>query len=197
MKLHGSLCPPEWFSFHNETLERLFRKNFQEEIQRLNMDSTPISPSMMRSNRSLPEMDYLHERKRSESSNAAGKPSFYLPPLQLGRSVVTPPPSSPKPDQSLMAVTAVHSSKQTPLQRHVAHLARTGMHGVSSGPGDTQGSDTMSAGSPHGSFVNVGTTLPAIGNSGASIVTSNFGTSIGSIKGRFSRLGSLNFGRRE
>jgi len=198
LKLHGSLCTQDWLSFH-ERLERYFRKEFAEEIRRLSVDTTQISPSISRQPRLPGDMDRNHERKRSQSStNTVVKPSFYIPPLQLGRQAVTPPPQSPRYDHAPAPPLAGSSSKQTPLQRHLAHLARTGFHGVSSAPGDSQGSDTMSAGSPHGSFVNVMPTIPPIGNnSGASVVTSNFGTSIGSIKGRFSRLGSLNFGRRE
>ena len=195
LKLHGSLCTSEWLSFH-ERLERYFRKEFSEEIRRLS-DIAQISPSISRQR--LPgDMDRYHERKRSQSStNTVVKPSFYNPPLQLGRQAVTPPPQSPRYEHVPTTLTGASSSKQTPLQKHLAHLARTGFHGVSSGPGDSQGSDSMSAGSPHGSFVNVMPSIPPASNSGASVVTSNFGTSIGSIKGRFSRLGSLNFGRRE
>lgn len=87
--------------------------------------------------------------------------------------------------------------RQTPLQRNLAHLARHGMHAISSGPGDSANSDSISAGSPHDSFVNVGTGIPAASTSGTSMVTSNFGNSIGSLRGRISRLGSLNFGRRD
>ncbi|EMD32101.1 hypothetical protein CERSUDRAFT_59129 [Gelatoporia subvermispora B] len=40
LRLHEQLCPPEMLSFHR-TLEKFFRKNFQEEIQRLGLDSSP------------------------------------------------------------------------------------------------------------------------------------------------------------
>ena len=91
-------------------------------------------------------------------------------------------------------------SKQTPLQRHLAHLARHGINGLSSAPGDLIGGDSLSAESPHNSFVNVGNGIhgtPAAQMSGASVATSYMGSmgSFGSIKGRFSRLGSINFGR--
>jgi dedicator of cytokinesis protein 3 len=92
-------------------------------------------------------------------------------------------------------------SKQTPLQRHLAHLARHGINGLSSAPGDLiGGSDSLSAESPHNSFVNVGNGIhgtPAAQMSGASVATSYMGSmgSFGSLKGRFSRFGSLNFSR--
>ncbi|THH08148.1 hypothetical protein EW145_g2899 [Phellinidium pouzarii] len=238
LKLHGSLCPPEMIPFH-DTLERFFRKNFPEEIRRLSMDTSPLTPPMSPSARYLPRgqgsLVHLHERNRSEASNVTSTtmPSnnFYIPPLQLGRPVVTPPPTSPR---SLRTQTAVDSvlpssgstpgsgvtssaasahtvaiavpySKQTPLQRNLAHLARHGFPGVAVGPnpgaesgtGFIGGSGSLSAGSPQGSFVNVGSTLPGastIASGAASVVTSGM-TSIGSLKGRFSRLGSLNFGR--
>lgn len=40
LKLHGQLCPPEMLAFH-ATLEKFFRKNFAEEIQRLSVDYSP------------------------------------------------------------------------------------------------------------------------------------------------------------
>ena len=91
-------------------------------------------------------------------------------------------------------------SKQTPLQRHLAHLAKHGINGLSSAPGEFISGDSLSAESPHNSFVNVGNGIhgsPAAQMSGASVATSYMGSmgSFGSIKGRFSRLGSINFGR--
>ena len=92
------------------------------------------------------------------------------------------------------------ASKQTPLQRHLAHLARHGINGLSSAPGDIGGSDSLSAESPHNSFVNVGNGIhatPTAQISGGSVATSYMGSigSFGSLKGRFSRFGSLSFGR--
>lgn len=186
------------FSFH-ETLERFFRKNFPEEIRRLSMEASPIASSISPTSRIPPIFPGTHQRNRSQSSNlTAGKNPFYIPPLQLGRPVVTPPPISPRTlHNNVNHDPPIPSNKQTPLQRNLAHLARHGFHGVSSGPAEASNSDSISAGSPHGSFVNVGSTIPAASTSGASVTTSNFGNSIGSIKGRFSRLGSLNFGRRD
>lgn len=200
LKLHGALCPSEMFSFH-ETLERFFRKNFPEELRRLSMDLSPIASSISPASRLPPPFpnSYLHERSRSQTSNTtASRNPFFIPPLQLGRPVVTPPPISPRTlHNHANHEPSIPINKQTPLQRNLAHLARHGFHGVSSGPAETSNSDSISVGSPHGSFVNVGSTIPAASTSGASVTTSNFGNSLGSIKGRFSRLGSLNFGRRD
>lgn len=221
--------------FH-DTLERFFRKNFPEEIRRLSMDASPITPPISPSARYLPRgqgsLLHLHERNHSEVSNVTNttmpSKNFYIPPLQLGRPVVTPPPASPVSIRTQTAADgvsgsnpgsgvassaasahtlalAVPYSKQTPLQRNLAHLARHGFPGVTVGPGPGTesgtgfmgGSGSLSAGSPQGSFVNVGSTLPGtstIASGAASVVTSGM-TSIGSLKGRFSRLGSLNFGK--
>ncbi|THH15128.1 hypothetical protein EW146_g5303 [Bondarzewia mesenterica] len=185
LRLHGQLCPPEMLAFH-ETLEKWFTKNFQEEIQRFPGASLYA-----------PSMNDTVSLQHSVSSSSTTRPPFVIPPLQLGRPVITPPPSSPNgtsgtlSDLNLISAT----SKQTPLQRHLAHLARHGMNGVSSGPGDGGGgSDSISAGSPQGSLVNV------VGVGGQPVATSSgsiIGSVGGSLKGRFSRLGSLNFGRKD
>jgi dedicator of cytokinesis protein 3 len=100
------------------------------------------------------------------------------------------PPPSP---HGRTAPETAASAKQTPLQRHLAHLARHGITGVASGPKENGGSDSVSIDSPRESFVNVGNGI-ITAPSGASVV-SNLG-SIGSLKGRFSRLGSISFSRR-
>lgn len=87
--------------------------------------------------------------------------------------------------------------KQTPLQRHLAHLARHGFNGVSSGPGDNGASDSFSEESPRNSVVTVSNGAPAHILSGAASMTASTLGSMGSIKGRFSKFGSLSFGRRE
>lgn len=208
LKLHGALCPPEFIPFH-ETLEKFFRKNFRDEIRRLAMQggmsdtAMTVSPSLREAS-ILPSQSSVYESSihRSMSSSSTAKAPFVIPPLQLGRPVLTPPPPSP---MSVSSPEGSSSKQQTPLQRHLAHLARHGINGVSSAPGEMGGSDSLSTESPHNSFVNVGSSIPqGIGQStshqsGASVVTSNFGSlgSIGgSIKGRFSRLGSLSFGRK-
>lgn len=163
------------------------------------MEPSPIAPSATPASRfAARSPNHLHERNRSQSSSVTGsRNAFFIPPLQLGRPV-TPPPLSPRSAHGQdISDTIISLSRQTPLQRNLAHLARLGFHGVTSGPGDNANSDTLSAGSPPGSFVNVGSTIPTVNTSGAS-VSSNLSNSIGSIKGRFSRLGgNLNFGRRD
>ncbi|KAF8210093.1 cytoplasmic protein [Mycena galopus ATCC 62051] len=202
MKLHGHLCPPEFIPFH-ETLEKFFKKNFRDEIRRLGLETAPdpLSPSLgPRATSQYPPSVYEQSVKHSMTSSAATtrpRVPFFIPPLQLGRPVMSPPPMSPRSPMS--PPDAAPPAKQTPLQRHLAHLARHGINGVSSAPGDTGGSDSLSAESPHNSFVNVGNgvhAVPGAKMSGASVATSKSFTSFGSLKGRFSRFGSLNFGRR-
>jgi dedicator of cytokinesis protein 3 len=213
LKLHGLLCPPEFIPFH-ETLEKFFRKNFRDEIRRLAVDgmsdsitvstrSHGMGPSSPATAAPYPSSAYEQSVKRSLSSSSTAR--FVIPPLNVGRSIaMTPPlesPISPGGASSLHHHLAggPGASKQTPLQRHLAHLARHGINGVSSAPGDT-GADSLSE-SPHNSFVNVGSGIHGhIGGqaSGASVATSYMGSmgSFGSIKGRFSRFPSLNFGRK-
>ncbi|KAJ7072473.1 hypothetical protein C8F01DRAFT_1216121 [Mycena amicta] len=200
MKLHGHLCPPEFIPFH-ETLEKFFRKNFRDEIRRLGLAiADPSSPSYApRQPSHYPASTYEQSMKRSLTSTVSTtKPRapFFIPPLQLGTPVMSPVPTSPR---SPISPPDIAPLKQTPLQRHLAHLARHGINGVSSAPGDTGGSDSLSAESPHNSFVNVGNGVHAVTGakmSGASVATSKSFTSFGSLKDRFSRFGSLNFGRR-
>ncbi|KAJ7675067.1 cytoplasmic protein [Mycena rosella] len=200
MRLHGHLCPPEFVPFH-ETLEKFFKKNFRDEIRRLGLDTIPdpISPSLgPRLASQYQTSAYEQSMKRSMSTVSTTRPRvpFFIPPLQLGRPVMSPPPMSPR--SPISPPDAPPPVKQTPLQRHLAHLARHGINGVSSAPGDTGGSDSLSAESPHNSFVNVGNgvhAVPGAKMSGASVATSKSFTSFGSLKGRFSRFGSLNFRR--
>ncbi|KAK0485658.1 hypothetical protein IW261DRAFT_1451404 [Armillaria novae-zelandiae] len=181
LKLHGHLCPPEFYPFH-ETLEKFFRKNFREEIRRLGIDETSTIPAS-----SLYEQSVI----RSMSS-ASTKRAPIIPPISLSfkRKTLSPPPASP-----IDGIPGV--PRQTPLQRHLAHLVRHGINGVASSPGDigggmAGGSDSVSAESPDTSLVNVNS--GAAEPSGTSVMTSL--GSLGSLKGRFSRFGSLSFGRR-
>ncbi|KAJ7287715.1 C2 domain in Dock180 and Zizimin proteins-domain-containing protein [Mycena rebaudengoi] len=183
--------------FH-ETLDKFFKKNFRDEIRRLGLDVAVDSVAPSRTTSQYPTSAYEQSMKRSMStvSTTRARP-FFIPPLQLGRPVMSPPPMSPRSPTS--PVDAGPPAKQTPLQRHLAHLARHGINGVSSAPGDIGGSDSLSAESPHNSFVNVGNGVHAVPGakvSGASVATSKSFGSFGSLKGRFSRFGSLNFGRR-
>ncbi|KAF4598371.1 hypothetical protein EYR38_006773 [Pleurotus pulmonarius] len=209
LRLHGQLCPPEFISFH-ETLEKFFKKYFRDEIRRLALedmssDQVTVSPSATSHNVRAPSQYqpslYEHSLSRSMSTSSTSRAPFVIPPLQLGRSALTPPPMSPQSPTS--PSEPGFYNKQTPLQRHLAHLARHGINGVSSAPGDNGGSDSLSIESPHNSFVNVGNgihghTVPGAQASGGSIISSGVGSmgSLGSLKGRFSRFGSLKFGRR-
>lgn len=137
------------------------------------------------------------QRTQSTASTMTQRPTFVIPPIQVGQPLLTPP-HSPKTASGSSATAAVDTvpPKQTPLQRHLAHLARHGIHGVSSAPGEAL-HDSNSSDSPRGSLVHVGSvngTVPNAGyvyNTGASVNSVS-----GSIKGRLSRFGSLNFGRR-
>ena len=183
--------------FH-ETLEKFFRKNFQEEIQRLSFEiptergttsslrppDASYAPSLVDATSIIP----------SSSSASTTRAPFAIPPLHLPGPHITPPQSP------IASFSGSISTQPTRLQKHIAHLARHGMNAVASGPGESTGidsgvparSDSFSVSSPHGSFVNVtGNAGPSAGNSGASLL----GSKSGSLKGRFSRFGSLSFGR--
>lgn len=200
LRLHGQLCPPEMLGFHT-TLEGFFRKNFHEEIQRLAMD-WPSGDGFI-STRAHHDLDVsphyqMHAEQRSidyglpESSPLQRVP----PPLDLRRTVSTAPSLvSPPKDNGQSLADGLLPPKQTPLQRGLAHLARHGVNGVASSPRDTVGSD-FEGGSPHDSLTN-GSGGPVANLSGAASYTTSTIGSIGSLKGRFSRLGSLNFGRRD
>jgi len=197
LKLHGLLCPPEFIPFH-ETLDKFFKKNFRDEIRRLAVDSDAISVSTTRSQQYSYEQTstYGDSVKRSMSSSSTAR--YNMPPLNVGRSVLTPAYDSPI-SPGAESNGSPHS-KQTPLQRQIAHLTRHGINGVSSAPGDLAGTDSLSAESPHNSFVNVGNGIhstPAAQTSSASVAGSYMGSmgSLGSLRGRFSRFGSLRFGR--
>jgi dedicator of cytokinesis protein 3 len=202
LKLHGHLCTPEFIPFH-ATLETFFKKNFREEIRRLAADgiseSAGIAPSLTSHSREASHYQsslYEQSLQRSMSTGSTARGGYIIPAMQVGRSEITPP------SQSLAGANYIlHASKQTPLQKHLAHVAKHGINGVSSAPGEKGGSDSLSAESPHNSFVNVANAIHSSSGaqmSGASIVTSQMGSlgSFGSLKGRFSRFGSLSFGRR-
>ncbi|KAF9264233.1 cytoplasmic protein [Marasmius fiardii PR-910] len=217
LKLHGQLCPQEFLPFQ-ETLEKFFKKNFREEITRLGIEepgeTDTISPSIrsVRQATTAPTSQYQPSLYAASVSGAPSVSStrripYTLPPFQFGggSSALIPPPLSSLVDPDTQ--NSVHGNSQTPLQRHLAHLARHGINGVSSAPGESQGgSDSFSGESTHNSFVNVGNgihsglTGSAAQSSSASVINSNAGGSAasvtGSIKGRISRFGSLSFGRR-
>jgi dedicator of cytokinesis protein 3 len=190
LKLHGHLCPPEILPFHG-TLENFFHKNFHEEIRRLTADgaSDHLTDQFPGTSQYQPSLHGQQSHKRSVSTTSTTRP------LQVSRQYMTPPLSPLSTRGAILTSEVSAGSKQTPLQRHLAHLARHGINGVSSGPGDIGDTVSISAGSPHDSFVNVVNGIPAAALSNASVANSNLG-SVGSLKGRFSRFGSLNFGRR-
>ncbi|CAL1708002.1 unnamed protein product [Somion occarium] len=206
LRLHGQLCPQQMLPFHS-TLESFFRKNFHEEIQRLAVDfqhdansisSHPTQHTILQSYPSSLQ-DQVYERSMQDSSSV-NRPNLAMAPLDVTRTIMDPAPLSPESvrDNVQQRANGVLSpqTQQSLLQRHMAHLTRHGFNGVASGPRERAGSDTFSEGSPHDSFAN-GHGMPFHVNSGASITTSTMGSIGGSIRGRFSKFGSLNFGRRD
>ncbi|KAL1743069.1 hypothetical protein HDZ31DRAFT_41774 [Schizophyllum fasciatum] len=194
LRLHGQMCPPEFISFQS-TLESFFKRNFGDDIHRLNLDVTPAVPR----SRSLDVRDSYEQSLRPSTSTVSTMRAFVIPPLNLGRPLVSPAPMSP----SSSASPADAPVQQTPLQRHLAHLARHGIHGVASAPADAARSATFSSESLQASFMLSGGALngaPSGGGaqtSGMSVAASTMGSrSYNSLKGKFSRFGSLNFGRR-
>ncbi|THH28531.1 hypothetical protein EUX98_g5658 [Antrodiella citrinella] len=200
LRLHGQLCPPQMMAFHS-TLESFFRKNFQDEIQRLSVDVPPSEAAEIRQIQSpsvaSPYQQSLNEPQSAGSvkDSASGtRGQFSGTPLELARTPMDPPPLSGHSNGPLTGESA--STKQTPLQRHLAHLARHGFNGVASGPRDHHtSSDSISEGSQRNSYMN-GAGIPMNLQSSASVAGSTMG-SIGSLRGRISKFGSLNFGRRD
>lgn len=174
--------------FH-QTLEELFRKNFPEEIGRIGAQGgfEDVPPqSYVRAN----DRSSLHENASLKRSFSSGGQSS-LPALSLS-TTVPPQPVSPFTPSRDLGAEFPSPAKRTPLQLHAAHVARHGINGVSTGGRqDTMGSST-GTGSPRNSLITVGNAPSVTAPSGASIVTST----VGSIKGRFSRFGSLRSGRR-
>ncbi|GJJ06217.1 hypothetical protein Clacol_000407 [Clathrus columnatus] len=195
LKLHGQICPQEMLPFH-ETLERLFQKNFSEEIIRLPLESVadvkefpePIFPA------SYTPGSLQNNLLRERSESSFPERSVISSPIHGGKSTPALTPVSPTASYNALSVNANDSGRrqQTPLQRHLAHLARYGMTGVSSGPGDRQplnGSDEHSASSFRESSVNLNGAGPA--HSGVSLTHSGSG----SLRTALRKFGSLNLGR--
>ena len=182
-------------TIHEGTLEKLFRKNFNEEIRRLAVgdaraDATPRSPSAKSPGGAKPSL-YERSVNQSLTSVATSRPTQNGP-LQLSRPILTPPPLSP-PSGLLSPGIGVtdsqhegHSPAQpTLLQRNLAHLVRHGFNGVSSRPDN----DSHLSQSPQSSSANLPGNTP-----GSASITSATGS--GSIKTRLSnKFGSLSFGR--
>lgn len=194
--------------FH-ETLERLFRKNFSEEILRLPVEtvataqvisdtigpaSPTASPNPLQQSPTQYRSSLLELPKRPDSSTT-GRP-YVAPPLQVTKSVGGIPPLSPAPYSHMQSGVEVPGKRyQTPLQKNLAHLARYGMNGVSSGPSDRPGaggSDEHSASSLRDSSVNLNGAIA--GHSGVSIAQSGGGAN-GSFRSTLRKFGSLNLGR--
>ncbi|KAH8828153.1 hypothetical protein DL96DRAFT_1602008 [Flagelloscypha sp. PMI_526] len=202
LKLHGQLCPPEFLPFHR-TLEKFFERNFKEEILRLDLDisASPSAASPVRVN-GVVSQNFSGAREDRQLA------PLTIPPLQLGRPELMSP-SSPRSPGGSRPQSEMPQTAKTPLQRHLAHLARHGINAISAAPGEGigAGSDSVSVNeSPHTSFVNVQNgngTSGSINNiksapmhSAASITTSALGSSLGSLKDRLSRFGSLHSWRR-
>lgn len=184
-------------TFH-ETLETFFRKNFEEELRRLSFDvptERGAAPSSLHPDAPSYASSLADAISINQSSSSATRTPFAIPSPPVPALHLTPPQS---PSTSFAG-----SAPQQPtrLQKHIAHLARHGMNAVASGPGEGVDGfhhrpDSLSLGSPQGSFVNVtGTAGPSVMNAGTASIAGS--KSAGSLKGRFSRLGSLSFGRRD
>lgn len=194
------MCPPEMLPFH-ETLEKFFHKNFEEEIRRLTFDNTSdLSPTSRNYPHASQYQGSIYEQKsitRTLSTASTSRPTqpYTTPPLHVGH--LSQSPMSPlSPRGAIIASEMPAGSKQTPLQRHLAHLARHGINGVSSGPADAGDAASVHVESPNDSYVNVlGNGSPATTGMSASSVAPS-GSMGSSLKERFSRFGSLNFGRR-
>jgi dedicator of cytokinesis protein 3 len=164
----------------------------------------PESPSLKPAPTQYQGSLYEQSLQRSLSTSSTQRPTFVIPPLQLGRNMLTPPPQSPQSPRASME--PLPPAKQTPLQRHLAHLARHGINGLSSAPKDNNaGHDSWDGDSPRESLVHVTsngltngvTSDPQSGFSAPSLASTSNLTSIGgSIRARVSRFGSLRFGSR-
>ncbi|KAF9245029.1 hypothetical protein BU15DRAFT_59190 [Melanogaster broomeanus] len=196
LKLHSQICPPEMLRFH-ETLEELFRKNFPEEIGRITAQGgfEDLPPHSYAASARVNDQGSLYESASlQQSMSSSGQSS--LPPLSVSGIAHTPQPMSPISFRDHASHTdGLPSSKRTPLQLHAAHVARHGINGVSTGwRQETVGSEA-GVGSPRHSLITVGNGTSVAGPSGVSTSASNAG-SMNSLKGRFSRFGSLSMGRR-
>ncbi|KAF8135611.1 hypothetical protein EV363DRAFT_1396094 [Boletus edulis] len=178
LKLHVQICPPEMVRFH-QTLEDLFRKNFPEEIGRISAQGGFDDASRVNDQLALQENASL---QRSLSTNGHGQTN---PPAFALGTAVPPQPMSPLTSPHGNGVDVLLPPKRTPLQMHAAHVARHGINGVSSGWRQDTMSNSETGGSPRNSMITVGNSPSVIGPS-----------VVGSIKDRFSRLGSLRSGRR-
>lgn len=183
-------------NFH-ATLEGFFKKNFHEEIQRLAMDSmTRDAFVYARAQNTTAHYQIQPEQHSIDYSVQESVSSHKPPPLDLRRTVSNDTSAAaPGRENGASSPDGIPPPKQTPLQKSLAHLARHGVHGVASSPRDTLGSD-FDDNAPHDYLAN-GSGGPITHLSGSASVTTSTIGSIGSLKGRLSRFGSLNFGRRD
>ena len=147
-------------TIHEGTLEKLFRKNFYEEIHQLAVgngktDTMPLSPSVRSpGGQKLPSL-YERSANQSLTSVLTSRP-IQNGPLQLSRPVMTPPllPPSHSLNPGINTTESQHdrqSPQLTPLQRHLAHLVRHGFNGVASRPDN----DSHLSHSPPSSSANI------------------------------------------
>jgi len=154
LALHRSLCSAEMRAFHH-ILERFFRKNFADEIERLNMVDEPLGEGV--SSSFAGRLPYM-----SQMNGYDGDPSIALssPSLSTVGNAIDPR-DSPRPMVKDTLLNDYLRRNQTLLQRNLAHLARHGLNGHMSGGAaerSTITSDTRSD-SPDTNvvqFVNVG-----------------------------------------
>ncbi|KAH7888385.1 hypothetical protein F5I97DRAFT_2002325 [Phlebopus sp. FC_14] len=207
LKLHGQTCHSEMLSFHH-TMEELFRKNFAEEIGRLVAENGLVDhlasqsyPYISTSERVHDQMSLYDQGSLQRSLSTSSRSANMLPSLSLvGSAVVSPQPMSPTSSRSPLPLfnhheTVAHTAKRTPLQLHAAHVARHGINGVSTGWRPDTAEGESGAGSPRHSrhsLITVGNAPSLVGPSGAASTVG----SMGSLKGRFSRFGSISLGRR-
>lgn len=194
--------------FH-ETLESFFRKNFAPEIRRLASEglsefdyANSISPSTASNQDFLasvyPASIQHPSSKHSISSGSTSRAPFTIPPLELGRTSMSQSRSPISPSvrstrlstQDLFSETGSSSRHPTPLKRHLQHLAKHGLNGVSSS-GERTPTDIQSPDSPSGSgsFINV------VPPPSASLPPAALASGSNSLKSRLSRLGNSIRGR--
>ncbi|KAG8846100.1 hypothetical protein FRB96_002079 [Tulasnella sp. 330] len=128
LALHNSLCSPEMRSFQN-ILERFFRKNFADEIERLNMVDEPLdeAPTQPLPNR-LPYITSAQPYDIDPSSSPT-TPAFNI---GGGGNYRFSSLDSRSQRRGSRDFESFGRKMQTPLQRNLAHLARHGLNGVAS-----------------------------------------------------------------
>ncbi|KAG8997177.1 hypothetical protein FRB93_000463 [Tulasnella sp. JGI-2019a] len=174
LALHNSLCSTEMRSFQN-ILERFFRRNFADEIERLNMVDEPLDevPAQPLPNR----LPYISSAPMYEidSSSTPTTPAFNI---GGGGNYRFSSIDSRSERTGSKEFDNFGRKTQTPLQRNLAHLARHGLNGVSSSSlvmerVPTIASDSRSEsleGSISGQFIAVGgLTEPALPNGRTSV----------------------------